>query len=89
MSNEKLKELGISRGVEVAGVDNSGKFQKAGIRKGFIIMKINNQPVSSASDVEEMIQSVAKSQDKGLFIGGIYPTDKHTKYFAIDLNDNE
>ncbi len=89
LSNEKLKELGISRGVEVAGVDNSGKFQKAGIRKGFIIMKINNQPVSSASDVEEMIQSVAKSQDKGLFIGGIYPTDKHTKYFAIDLNDNE
>lgn len=88
LSNDKLKELGISRGVEVAGIDNNGKFEKAGIRKGFIILKINNQAVSSASDVEDMIQSVAKAQDKGLFVAGMYPTDKHTRYYAIDLNDN-
>lgn len=88
LTNDRLKELGISRGVEVSGVDNSGKFQKAGISKGFIIMKINNQPVSSASDVENLIQDVAKSQDKGLFIAGMDPTTKHTRYFAIDLNDD-
>jgi serine protease Do len=87
LTNEKLKELGISRGVEVSGVDNSGKFQKAGVSKGFIIMKINNEPVSSASEVESIIQDVAKSQDKGLFIAGIYPANKRMRYYAIDLNE--
>lgn len=87
MTDEKLKELGVSRGVEVSGVDNSGKFQKAGVSKGFIIMKINNQPVASAADVENIIQEVAKSQDKGLFIAGIYPANKRMRYYAIDLNE--
>jgi Do/DeqQ family serine protease len=87
LSDEKLKNLGISRGVEVSGVDNNGTFQKSGITKGFIIMKINNQPVSSASEVEEIIQSVARSQDKALFIAGFYPANKRMRYYAIDLGE--
>lgn len=87
LTNDKLKELGISGGVEVAGVDTDGKFNANGIEKGFIIMKMNNQRVSSVSQVEEIIKSVANSQDKGLFIAGMYPTNKHMKYFAIDLGE--
>lgn len=87
LSDEHLKNLGISQGVEVSGVDANGKFQKAGISKGFIIMKINNQAVSSASDVEDLIQNVAKAQDKGLFIAGFYPANKRMRYYAIDLSE--
>lgn len=86
LSDEKKKEYGASFGVEVAGVDNDGKFKKEGIAKGFIIMKINNQPVSSVEDVENMIQRVSKSEDKALFIAGFYPNGR-TKYYAIDLNE--
>ncbi|MDR0823874.1 MAG: Do family serine endopeptidase [Prevotella sp.] len=86
LSAEKKKSLGISYGVEVAGVDNSGKFSKEGISKGFIIQKINNQPVSSPDEVESMIRSAANGQDKALFISGITPNGSR-KYYAIDLSE--
>jgi Do/DeqQ family serine protease len=85
LSDEKKKSLGISHGVEVTGVDNAGKFHKEGVAKGFIIQRINNQSVSSASQVENIITTTANSnQDKVLFISGITPTGAR-KYYAIDL----
>lgn len=86
LTAEKKKGLGVSYGVEVAGVDNSGKFHKEGIAKGFIIQKINNQPISSASEVESIVASTANSQDKVLFISGITPTGAR-KYYAVDLSE--
>lgn len=88
LSSEKKKALGVSYGVEVAGVDNNGKFHKEGITKGFVILKINNQPVSTPADVEKLIQVVASGQDKALFITGFFPNGR-TKYFAIDLGNEE
>lgn len=87
LTDEQKRQHGISYGVEVAGVDTGGKFSKEGISKGFIILKINNQPVSSASEAESIIESVGKSADKGLFISGLYPTNGRTRYYAIDLGD--
>lgn len=86
LTNDQKRQYGVSYGVEIAGVDNGGKFSKEGISKGFIILKINNQPVSTADEVESIIQAVGKSQDKGLFISGFYPNGR-TKYYAIDLED--
>ncbi|MFV0330072.1 MAG: Do family serine endopeptidase [Dysgonomonas sp.] len=86
LTAEKKKDLGISYGVEVGGVDNTGKFSKEGISKGFIIQKINNQPVSSPDEVENIIRSAANSQDKALFISGITPSGAR-KYYAIDLSE--
>ncbi len=86
LSQEDKRKYGVSFGVEVAGVDNDGKFNSAGISKGFIILKVNNQAVSSPSDVEKIVQSVSTSQDKGLFISGFYPNGR-TRYYAIDLGE--
>lgn len=86
LSADKKKDLGVSYGVEVAGVDNGGKFYKEGISKGFIIQKINNQPVSSPSQVENIITSTAGSQDKVLFISGITSSGAR-KYYAVDLSE--
>ena len=86
LSADKKKDLGVSYGVEVAGVDNGGKFYKEGINKGFIIQKINNQPVSSPSQVENIITSTAGSQDKVLFISGITSSGAR-KYYAVDLSE--
>lgn len=86
LTDEQKKQYGVSYGVEVAGVDNGGKFKKEGISKGFIILKVNNQPVSSAEELENTIQAIGKSQDKGLFISGFYPNGQ-TKYYAIDLGE--
>ncbi len=84
---DKKKQMGISYGVEVAGVDNAGKFHKEGIAKGFIIQKINNQPVSKASEVEDIIRKTANSSDKVLFISGL-TTNGTRKYYAIDLSND-
>lgn len=86
LSDETKRKFGVSYGVEVAGVDNDGKFKANEIAKGFIILKINNQPVSTPEDVEEIIQSVSQSQDKVLFIAGFYPNGK-TRYYAVDLGE--
>lgn len=86
LNSEQMKQYGVSYGVQVVGIDNNGRFKRGGVEKGFIIMKINNQPVSSSEDVESIIQIVAKSQDKALFIAGFYPNGK-TKYYAIDLGE--
>jgi len=86
LSTEKKREYGVSFGVEVAGVDGDGKFKSAGINKGFIILKLNDQPVSTPDEVESIIQSVGQSKDKGLFIAGFYPNGR-TRYYAIDLGE--
>ena len=86
LTADKKKQLGISYGVEVAGVDTSGKFHTEKIQKGFVILKINNQPVSTPAEVERLIQSTANSQDKALFISGITPNGER-KYYAIDLSE--
>ena len=87
LSGDKKKELQVSNGVEVVGL-KAGKFKSAGIKEGFIITDINNVPVSSQEDVENIYNSIMKStdSDKVMFITGIYPTGAK-KYYAVDLSD--
>lgn len=87
LTDAQKNQHGISYGVEVAGVDNGGKFSQQGISKGFIIMKINNQPATSAQEIESIIESVGRSSDKGIFISGFYPANGKTRYYAVDLGE--
>ena len=79
--------MGVSYGIEVTGL-TSGKLKEAGIQKGFIIMIVNNQKVSSPEDLERIVDSILKgrTEDQGLFIKGFYPNGR-TKYYAIDLSE--
>lgn len=87
LSDQRKRELGIRNGVEVVDLKD-GKFKSAGIREGFIIVRINNSPVSSQDDVEAIYNSIMKSSDddKVMYIVGIYPTGTK-KYYAVDLAD--
>ncbi|MDD3910533.1 MAG: PDZ domain-containing protein, partial [Proteiniphilum sp.] len=86
--DERKKQLGISSGIEVVSVTNSGLFRKEGINKGFIIMRINNTPVNSESDIAKIIASTSNRQDKVLLVAGFYPNGR-TQYIAIDLTGNK
>ena len=85
--DNKKKQLGINSGVEVATVENSGKFRKEGINKGFIILRINNTPINTESDIAKIVQMTTSSnaEDKAILIAGFYPNGK-TQYIAIDLS---
>lgn len=80
------KQLNQGSGLEVTGV-NSGKMADAGVRKGFIILKANNQPVRKVSDLEEIFKAATKSPEQVLFISGMFPSGKRASY-AIDLSQD-
>lgn len=77
------KQLNLSTGIQVSGVA-SGKMADAGIRKGFIILKANNQVIRSVSDMEQVFTNATKSPEQVLFISGMYPSGKRASY-AVDL----
>ena len=89
LSKEDKEDLAISKGLKVMGV-KAGKFKNAGIRDGFIITDINNIPVDSRDDVENIYNQIMRSgdADKVMFITGFYPTGKKV-YYAVDLSDDE
>lgn len=84
--DEQLKQLAISHGVAVSGLED-GKVKQAGIRDGFIILVINGTPVSAPEDIERLYNSIMKSeQDKVMYIKGVYPTGKQA-FYAVSLED--
>ena len=88
LTSKEKDDLSISNGVKVTGV-REGKFKAAGVRDGFIITTINDEPVNSSDDVETIYDQIMHSNaDKVMYIKGITATGK-TKYYAVDLSDAE
>lgn len=87
LDSSELRRLGLSSGLQVSGLTD-GKFRDAGIRKGFIILDVNGRRIRTADDLEKLYNEVrsSNSDDKVLFITGIYPTGRKT-YYAVDLAD--
>ena len=88
LSNQQKRELGVSYGIEVTGLLN-GKLRDAGIKKGFIIMIVNDQKISTPEQLEKMVDRLLKSStdERFLVIKGFYPENGRTKIYAIDLNE--
>ena len=86
-SDADRNKLAIRYGVQVESV-SAGKFKQAGIKDGFIIMKINDIRVNSPKDVEKIYKDLTSSRNSDrepvMFIAGIYPNGK-TAYYAIDV----
>lgn len=84
--SDKLKQqLGLDYGVEIKSL-SKGKLADQGIKPGFIIVKINNQPIRSAEDIQTAYDAAVNNgqQDKVLLIAGLYPNGKII-YYAINL----
>lgn len=87
LTDEAKKKQGISYGIEVAGV-TAGKFKEVGISKGYIVMLVNDEKITSPEVFDSLVEKMLRTsnEDKVLFIKGFYPNGK-TKYYAVDLND--
>ena len=77
------RQLNIGYGVQVSSV-NSGLMKDAGIQRGYIILRINEQQIKSVDDVERIYKDAVSSPNQVLFIQGIYPSGRRAMY-AIDL----
>lgn len=70
--DELKKQLNLGYGLEVTGVSN-GKMAEGGVRKGFIILKVNNIPMKTVEDLEKVMKEASKTQEQVLFITGMVP----------------
>lgn len=86
VDKDTKEQLEISHGVEVSELGD-GPIKDAGIRQGFIILTVNNTPVSTPDDIEKIYDNIIKTDaDKVLFIKGVYPTGKQA-FYAVPLAD--
>lgn len=77
----------LEYGVEIKSI-SKGKLAEAGLKPGFIILKLNTQPVNSVDDIQSVLDAAINNgqKEKVLYIAGVYQSGK-VAYFAIDLAD--
>lgn len=85
ITNAQKEQLNIGYGLEVLKV-SSGRLKTAGITKGFIIQRVNDNAVKTIDDLQNAVKEASTSKDPVLYIQGVYPTGKKA-YFAVPLED--
>ena len=78
-SKETKERLGIKSGVEIVSV-GPGKIMDAGVTEGFVILYVNDQPVSKPQDVINII----KKSKRAVFIEGLTSYGK-VSYFGFGI----
>ncbi len=87
ISDDVKRHLGVSYGLEVTGVDK-GKFADAGIKKGFVILKVNGDKITSEEDLANALKEANQSPERVLFISGYYMSGRRANY-AVELSSEE
>ena len=85
ITDAQKEQLNIGYGLEVVKVAG-GKLKDAGVPKGFIIQRVNDESIKSVDDLQEAVKEASTSKDPVLYIQGIYPTGKKG-YFAVPLQN--
>ena len=86
ITDAQKEQLNIGYGLEVVKV-NGGKLKDAGVPKGFIIQKVNDQSIKTIADLQEAVREASTSKEPVLYIQGIYTTGKKG-YFAVPLEND-
>ncbi len=81
LSNDDLDRMHLSHGVQVEKL-RDGKLKKAGVRDGFVITRLNNQPVSSEDDIARILD---ENDGNGLLIEGKYKGENRMTYLGLGL----
>ncbi|MBI34423.1 MAG: deoxyribonuclease HsdR [Flavobacteriales bacterium] len=75
VSSKEKKNLGINGGVKIDEIKN-GKLLQQGVKKGFIITKVNHKEIKSP----DQLIATLKSLKGGVLIEGIYPSGAKAYY---------
>ena len=85
ITDQQKEQLNIGYGLQLLKV-SGGKLKEAGIPQGFIIQRVNDEPMKSIEDLQDAVKAASTSKEPVLYIQGIYPTGKKA-YFAVALQD--
>ncbi len=86
ITDAQKKQLEINYGLEVIKV-NGGKMKEAGVPKGFIIQRVNDEPMHSFDDLQNAVKDANNSKDQMLVIRGIFPTGKKGGFVVYLQNE--
>lgn len=75
LSMDQKNRMGLESGVQITELQ-SGKLKNAGIRKGFIIIKVDKRKIHS---VEELTAAL-KNKKGGILLEGVYPNGTKAYY---------
>ncbi len=81
---DQKKEFNINYGIQVTKVNN-GALKDAGIGRGFIIQKVNDENINTIEALQKEVKKASTSKDPVLYIQGIWPSGKKA-YFAVPLS---
>lgn len=78
-STDELKALRLDHGVKVTSI-NAGKFRSSGIREGFIITRVDQEPVKDPGQLERILAN----KRGGVLVEGVYPNGTRA-YYGLGL----
>ena len=85
LSDDLKKTLNLSYGVQIKELRN-GRMKDAGMAKGFIILKANNQKIRTVEDLNTAFKTASNSAEQTLWIWGKTPAGK-SQSFAIIVGE--
>jgi len=84
--NDDIKrKLGVKYGLQVT-ILQKGKLAEAGVKKDFVVLKINGMKIASEDDLDRALKEALHSTEYALFISGYYMSGRRANY-AVDLSD--
>ena len=66
---------------------NGGKMKEAGVPKGFIIQRVNDEDMKTIEDLQDAVKDASTSKEPVLIIKGLFPTGKRG-YFVVQLQND-
>jgi Do/DeqQ family serine protease len=75
-TEDELKEYEVQNGIIIENIGN-GKWKDAGIKDGFLIISINNRPLTNINELRAMLRD---SSGDGILLKGKYPDGKEAYY---------
>lgn len=83
LDEKDMRLYKVNYGLKVLDV-TKGRFADVGIKKSFIILKVNNVAMKSVDDLQKAVKQANGSADQVLFISGVTPSGKRA-YFSVDI----
>ena len=86
IDQQVAEKFRLNSGIQIATIDRNGALAKAGLKKDFIILKVNGQPIRTEKDLTTIVNQTinAADHDRALFITGAY-TNGEIAHFAVNL----
>jgi serine protease Do len=81
LTSAEKRSYGVNNGVVVTDISNGLLAQQTNMKKGFVILSINEQPVNSPEDVQQILSSNKQAQ-----IAGTYPGNRGMYYYGLRLD---